>query len=257
MKSRRVAIIQARMSSSRLPGKVLLPLLGRPMIVFMVERVRAARQVDHVVVATSQDTSDEPLADALGEHGIACHRGSLEDVLDRYHSAAVEADATHVLRLTGDCPLMDADQVDRALEELAKGECDYVSNTLQPSYPDGLDVEAFTFPALDHAWRNASLRSEREHVTPYMRTPAAGLRTGSWRGFADASSLRWTVDHLDDYEHVLALVRAVGAVTPQSFDRFDLYRAIENGAVPVTFRHRRNEGYDRSLGIDETVTPPM
>jgi spore coat polysaccharide biosynthesis protein SpsF len=254
---KRVAIIQARTSSSRLPGKVLLPILERPMIVFMAERLGSAKRIDQVVVATSNDASDDPLAAQLARHGIACVRGSLNDVLDRFHRAALETQADHVVRLTGDCPLMDADLVDHALALLAAGDIDYVANTLPPAFPDGLDVEAFTFAALDQAWKNATLRSEREHVTPYMRTPASGLRIGSWTGLVDASALRWTVDHADDYEHVLALVRAVGAARPDGFDRFDLYRATERAGLAIGADHERNAGYRQSLESDGVATPPL
>lgn len=166
---RRVAIIQARMSSSRFPGKVLEPLLGLPMIVFMARRVQQARLVDEVLVATSTDPSDDALAQALQSYGMGCFRGSLNDVLSRFHDAAVHTRADQVVRLTGDCPLMDADLVDRALALLTSSGADYVSNVAPPSYPDGLDVEAFTMAALHDAWRNAQLPSEREHVTLYLR----------------------------------------------------------------------------------------
>lgn len=253
---KRVVVIQARTSSSRLPGKVLLPIMGRPMIVFMVQRLRTSKYIDEIVVATSNDPSDDTLARTLAEHRINCVRGSLDDVLDRFHTAAKQVHAEHVVRLTGDCPLMDVDLVDRALAELASGSVDYVVNTLPPTFPDGLDVEAFTFEALDKAWRQASLQSEREHVTPYMRTPSSGLRVGSWISSTDASALRWTVDHADDYEYVLSLVHAASPNEPDAFDRFDLYRVIEASGLPSGAQHQRNEGYRQSLASDRIATPP-
>jgi len=251
---RRVAIIQARMSSSRFPGKVLAPLSGMPMIVFMLERVRRAHLVDHVVVATSNDSSDDPLAEELAARGIACFRGDLHDVLDRFVQCARAAHADHVVRLTGDCPLMDADLVDRALAELAVGDADYVSNVAPPTYPDGLDVECFTMAALERAWQEARLPSEREHVTPYLRSGAPGIRVRNWSGMADCSALRWTVDHEDDLAHVAALVQACcrepGKSTPAGFDRFDLYRAIEQGSLGAGAAHFRNEGLLKSLAAE-------
>jgi spore coat polysaccharide biosynthesis protein SpsF (cytidylyltransferase family) len=241
---RRVAVIQARMSSSRFPGKVLAPLGGLPMIVFMARRVQKAAQLDQVVVATSDHASDHPLAALLAEHGLTCLRGPLDDVLARFRIAAEQTQADHIVRLTGDCPLMDADLIDRGLRELARGECDYVANVLPPSYPDGLDVECFTRMALETAWREAHLPSEREHVTPFMRAGKHGLRAHGWQGAADLSALRWTVDHPDDLEHVASLVAAVGR---EDFDRFDLLRAIERGAVAPEGAHTRNEGYAKSL----------
>lgn len=257
--TRRVAIIQARMSSSRFPGKVLAPLIGMPMILFMVQRVRTAHRVDKLVVATSTDPSDDPLASLLAEHGIDCYRGSLGDVLDRYVQAARLHNAQHIVRLTGDCPLVDADLIDRCLGELALGDADYVGNCLPPTFPDGLDVECFTREALEKAWREASRPSEREHVTPFMRDDASGLRTRNWRGAVDFSALRWTVDHPEDLLHVQALVRAhfsliEKSMEPTGFDRFDLLRALELNNI-VSIKHRsRNEGYAKSLTDERTVS---
>lgn len=249
-----VAIIQARMSSSRFPGKVLAELAGLPLIVFMVERVRLARRLDAIVVATSTDSTDDPLADELAKRNIACFRGNLDDVLDRFVQCARTLNATHVVRLTGDCPLMDADLVDRGLAELAKGDADYVSNVAPPTYPDGLDVECFTMQALELAWQNAKLPSEREHVTPYLRNGAPGIRVRNWCGSADFSALRWTVDHPDDLQHVATLVDACrsakSASAPGSFDRFDIFRAIETLALGTGALHVRNEGLLKSLAAE-------
>lgn len=252
---RRVAIIQARMSSTRFPGKVLAPLGGMPMILFMVQRVRTARRVDHLAVATSTAPSDDPLAALLAAHGVDCFRGSLSDVLDRYTQAARRHEAQHVVRLTGDCPLMDADLIDRGLEELSHGDVDYVTNTSPPSYPDGLDVECFTMAALETAWREARKPSEREHVTPFIRNGGGRLRVRNWRAAADFSVLRWTVDHPDDLEHVQDLVQAhfdsVGrSVVATGFDRFDLLRVLETRSVAPPSQHMRNEGYAKSLAAE-------
>ena len=251
---RRVAIIQARMSSSRFPGKVLADLAGWPLIVFMVQRVRRAKRVDQVLVATSTDPSDDALAAVLAQNGIDCFRGDLNDVLDRFTHAARGAGADHVVRLTGDCPLMDADLVDRGLTELARGDADYVSNVMPPTYPDGLDVECFTMGALETAWREARLPSEREHVTPFIRNGGGGLRTRSWIAVADFSALRWTVDHQDDLQHVTTLVAACAGncrvEAPTSFDRFDLLRILDAQSVGSGGAHARNEGYAKSLAAD-------
>lgn len=238
------------MSSSRLPGKVLAPLLGLPLIVFMARRVQRAQNIDEVVVATSTDASDDPLAAALFKHSIACVRGSLDDVLDRFRTAARARRATHVVRLTGDCPLMDSDLVDRALALLAASGADYVSNIAPPTYPDGLDVEAFTMAALENAWANATLPSEREHVTLYLRAGHAHVRTAGWSALADLSALRWTVDHADDLVHVRALLEMAGATSATGFDRFDLYRVIERERLGAGANHQRNEGLAKSLAND-------
>lgn len=247
---RRVALIQARMSSSRFPGKVLEPLMGMPLIVFMVQRVRMAKLVDQVLVATSTDSSDDQLAATLNSHSIDCYRGSLEDVLDRFWGAAQYANASHVVRLTGDCPLMDPDLIDTALRGLENG-CEYFCNVMPPTFPDGLDVEAFTIDALHRAWSHAQLKSEREHVTPYLRSPHSGVKCGNWSGAADFSKFRWTVDHPDDLQHVRGLVAATRAVNPTSFDRFDIYRAVERSRLSDGAHHERNEGFAKSLQDDD------
>ena len=251
---RRVAIIQARMSSTRCPGKVLKTLGGLPMIVFMVRRVSKARLVDQVVVATSQDASDDILANVLHEHGIACFRGQLNDVLDRFVQAAREFKADQIVRLTGDCPLMDPDLVDHGLALLAEGDADYVTNTNPPTYPNGLDVECFTREAIENAWQLAKLASEREHVTPFLRKGHAGTRTKNWRAITDLSDFRWTVDHQDDVDHVSALVNAFvkdsGRIEPEAFDRFDLLRSAERHALGQGTLHDRNEGYLKSLALE-------
>jgi spore coat polysaccharide biosynthesis protein SpsF (cytidylyltransferase family) len=220
------------------------------MIVFMARRVQRAQRLDEVVVATSTDASDDPLAAALATHGVACVRGSLDDVLDRFRNAACARNATHVVRLTGDCPLMDADLVDRALALLAASGADYVSNIAPPTYPDGLDVEAFTMAALEDAWANAKLPSEREHVTLYLRAGHAHVRTAGWSALADLSALRWTVDHADDLAHVRALLELAGATSETGFDRFDLYRVIERERLGAGADHQRNEGLAKSLAND-------
>jgi spore coat polysaccharide biosynthesis protein SpsF (cytidylyltransferase family) len=251
---RRVAIIQARMSSSRFPGKVLAQLGDLPMIVFMVERVRQARLVDQIVVATSTDSTDDPLARELAARGIACFRGNLNDVLDRFVQCARTTNADHIVRLTGDCPLMDADLIDQGLNELASSNLDYVSNVAPPTYPDGLDVECFTLQALETAWREAKLPSEREHVTLYLRSGVPNFRVGNWRATADHSALRWTVDHPDDLQHVASLVDACrpteGKSSPIGFDRFDIFRAIEKYALNSGASHARNEGLIKSLAAE-------
>ena len=227
--------------------------MGLPMIVFMARRVQQASLVDQVLVATSTDPSDDALADTVQQHGLACFRGSLDDVLDRFHSAALHAGAGHVVRLTGDCPLMDPDLVDRALALLASSGADYVSNIAPPSYPDGLDVEAFTMASLHDAWSHARLTAEREHVTLYLRAGHAHVKTSGWSAWTDLSGLRWTVDHPDDLAYVKSLVTATGRNTVTGFDRFDLFRCIERDGLGTGALHNRNEGLAKSLAADATV----
>ena len=162
-----VAVLQARAGSSRLPGKVLADLAGKPMLLRQVERIAAARRIEKLVIATSTSTQDDELAGLCAEAGIACHRGALEDVLDRVHGAARAQAADWIVRLTGDCPLIDPSVIDLVIDTATQSGADYVTNAVEPTWPDGLDVEVARMEALDAAWREATLPSEREHVMPF------------------------------------------------------------------------------------------
>ena len=239
-----VAIVQARTSSSRLPGKVLEPLNGVPMIVFMLRRVARARKLNHFLVATSVDKSDDVLAKVVADHGFDCYRGDLTDVLARYDAAAKLNAADIVVRLTGDCPLTDADLIDRAVSTLLDGSFDYVSNGDPPTFPDGLDVEAFTSDALSKAHERTQLPSDREHVTPYIRRTKELFRQANLRSSIDLSALRWTVDHADDLEFVRALIQTVDRHDITHADRFSFLRALEiHGANLPRNLHVRNERF--------------
>lgn len=248
--SRTVALIQARVSSTRFPGKVLEDLAGLPMIVFMVERVRQAATLDDVVVVTSTDASDDSLAQVLARHRIACFRGDLHDVLARYAAAAAHEQASEIVRLTGDCPLLDPSIVDRVVTARRQAGVDYASNIDPPTYPDGFDVEVFTSAALARAHSEARLPSEREHVTPWMRTAVAGMRRVNCQAIADFSSLRLTVDYPDDLRAVRAVVAQLASSRP-TFDAFDVLRCLSQRAdIRSMNAHERNEGYAKSLAAD-------
>jgi len=146
-----LAILQARTSSSRLPGKVLKPILGKPMLLLQIERVRRARKIDKLVVATSNDPSDDGIEALCKQHGIDCFRGSLNDVLDRFYRAALTYNPEHIVRLTGDCPLIDPELVDSIIDMHLEGNYDYTSNAIQMTFPDGLDVEILTIKVLKEA----------------------------------------------------------------------------------------------------------
>ena len=235
------------MSSSRYPGKVLEPLSGMPMIAFMVDRVRRARRIDDVIVVTSVDSSDDPLAAILAERRIPSFRGDLNDVLARYACAARTHDSDIVVRLTGDCPLIDPEIIDRIIDLLDSTGSDYASNVDPPSYADGLDVEAFTRATLERADREASSLAEREHVTLWMRSEQAGLRRACLTSLVDSSHLRLTVDYPDDLAVVRRLVNALGDA-PAHGDHYDMLRCIDRDRSLLDLnRHARNEGLTISL----------
>jgi glutamate-1-semialdehyde 2,1-aminomutase len=196
-----VAIVQARMGSTRLPNKVMKPIAGVPMIKLLLERLALAAEVDEIVVATSEDARNHPLADHVLALGYRCYRGSENDVLDRYLQAAKTAAADVVVRITGDCPLIDPGLVDEAIRRFKAAGVDYLSNTSPPSYPDGLDTEVFTFAALERAAREAEKAFDREHVTPFLRE-AGQFRQAAMQNDEDLSALRWTVDEPADFEVV-------------------------------------------------------
>jgi glutamate-1-semialdehyde 2,1-aminomutase len=196
-----VAIAQARMGSSRLPGKVMRQIGGMPMIGLLLHRLSLATRVDKIVVTTSQNPNNAPLVEYVQGRGIACETGSEDDVLDRYVRAARSHKADVVVRITGDCPLVDAALVDEVIGRFEAAEVDYFSNTAPPTYPDGLDIEVFTMAALERAAGEATAVYDREHVTPYLKREGV-FRRGGMQGKEDLSALRWTVDELADFEVV-------------------------------------------------------
>lgn len=209
------AILQARMSSTRLPGKVMRDLLGRPMIERQLERLRRCRTLSRIVVATSDDPSDDPLAQAVGGTGVDVFRGPLQDVLGRFVGAAETLGLEGPLvRLTADCPLADADVVDACVRLQAETGADYASNALKRTYPRGLDVEVFTLEALEAAGREADDAYEREHVTPFLYRRPERFRMVDLLQTRDESRLRWTVDTPDDFEFVSRVYAALYPANP-------------------------------------------
>jgi len=211
-----LAILQARMSSSRLPGKVLMPLAGAPMIVRQIERVSRARRIDRLVVATSVDVSDDPLADVVRREGVAVFRGDLADVQARFIGALDQyGPADHVVRLTGDCPLADPVVIDATIDKVVSAGADYGSNTPpHRTYPKGLDVEVMTAAALRAAAARATTPEEHEHVTWILHQ-----RPDLWRQVflsqgPEEGDVRWTVDFPHDYAFVAAVYDALYPLNP-------------------------------------------
>ena len=235
----RTAFIQARTSSTRFRGKVLQPLGGVPMIIFMVQRVRQSGSLDNVVVVTSEDSSDDPLARVLEDGGIPHFRGDLHDVLGRYLAAAQKFDVQRVVRLTGDCPLIDPHVIDEVVSLLESSGADYVSNVDPPTYPDGLDVEAFTRAALERAAAAATAIPDREHVTLWMRSEASGLIRKCKKNLIDSSHIRLTVDYPEDLEMVRRIVDVLGP----NPDQFAILRHLDRHPYLLEIsQHVRNEG---------------
>jgi len=201
------AIIQARMGSTRLPGKVLAEVGGHPMLWYVIERTRAAKTLDDVIVATTTEPADDIIVAFCRQHGVSCFRGSETDVLDRYYHAACQHDVRIVVRITSDCPLIDPGIVDKTVRAFLAEQADYASNSLVRTYPRGLDTEVMTAGALETAWREAQQPYQRSHVTPYIYENPEWFRILSVTGEEDYSAYRWTVDTPEDLE----LVRAIYA----------------------------------------------
>ena len=207
--TRIVGIMQARMSSTRLPGKVMKPLLGEPMLTRQVERLLRSARMSILVIATSDRADDDVIAAHAEKLGVPVFRGSLSDVLDRYYQAAKLHDAAHVLRTTADCPFIDPTVMDLVIDEHLAGGWDYTTNNLPPSWPHGLDLEVMTMNALAGAWQDARLPDEREHVTPFIRRRPERFRIGNVASPQNNASMRWTVDEPEDYEFTRRVYEAL------------------------------------------------
>lgn len=204
-----LAVLQARMSSTRLPGKVLMPLAGAPMIVRQIERVSRTRRIDRLVVATSDQPSDDALAQIVRREGVAVHRGPLDDVQARFLGALDAHPAEHLVRLTGDCPLADPEAIDATIDLLLASGADYASNTpILRAWPKGQDVEAMTAAALRRAARTPSPEG-REHVTWDIWNEPQRYRIAWLQAAAEDGDIRWTVDRPDDYAFVAAVYEAL------------------------------------------------
>lgn len=194
-----LAILQARISSSRLPGKVLKEVDGKPILSYEIDRIKQAKKIDKLVLATSVNTEDDPLEQLAISCGIECYRGDLHNVLKRYYDCAVHYQADTIVRLTGDCPIIDPTIIDEVITLYEKEKADYASNTLRRTYPDGLDVEVFRFEALERAFQNAQTESDKEHVTKYIYTHPEDFRLFGLTNDIDYSYIRWTLDNINDF----------------------------------------------------------
>jgi spore coat polysaccharide biosynthesis protein SpsF len=213
---RTVIVVQARTGSSRLPGKVLLPLAGAPLLERMLERVRAARTADEVVLATTVDVSDDPIRELAGRLGVRCYSGHATDLLDRHVRAGLDARSDAVVKIPSDCPLIDPGVIDRVLAFARAHESayDYVSNLHPATYPDGNDVEWMPMRILEVAWREAAREFEREHTTPFIWERPERFRLGNvvWETGLDFSmSHRWTIDYPEDYRFLCAVYEELHA----------------------------------------------
>ncbi len=250
-----VVVVQARMSSSRFPGKMLTSICGEPLAVRVCRRASLARNIRSVVLATSEDESDTPLATTVSDAGFPVFRGSLDDVLTRFYNAARTSNCNTVVRITGDCPLLDPTMLDNMIVGFFSGHFDYGSNTQPPTYPDGFDIEIMTMTALAEANNSAAAGHQREHVTPYLREHPERFRTLSYRHPSGKSwaHLKCCIDTKDDARKVEALIAACNlsnnsSVEP-SFERVAKCLAENPQLETLLTVEKRNDGALKSLKL--------
>jgi spore coat polysaccharide biosynthesis protein SpsF (cytidylyltransferase family) len=248
-----MAFVQARMGSTRLPGKVLLDLAGKPVLQRVLERVARSR-VDQAVLLTTALPEDTPLAETAEGWGFKVFRGSEQDVLDRFYQAAQRWQPDRIVRITADCPVMDPEVINTVLDAQQQAGADYCSNCLEETYPDGEDVEVFTRQALEQAWRKAELPSEREHVTPYIRNHPELFRQHSVRAEQNWGGKRWTLDNPEDYVFLKALYAAlIGDSEFFGIAETLSYLAHHPELEAINGQIVRNEGYLKSLREDGEI----
>lgn len=222
-----VAIIQARMGSTRLPGKILKKVLDKPLLEYQIERVKRAALIDEIVIATTTNESDQPIIDFCNKHSILFYRGSEDDVLSRYYEAAKEYKAEIVVRLTSDCPIIDPVVIDKVIEYYIDNhdEYNYVSNTLKRTFPRGYDTEVFSFETLENAYINADSEAEKEHVTPYINQRPALFSIGQVLQKIDDSDFRLTVDTTEDFILIEKIITSL-YINNTNFDNYDVVNLL-------------------------------
>ena len=250
------AIIQARVSSSRLPRKVLADIAGKSMIQRVIERVKGASLLDCVILATSDRPEDAPLARIARRLNVGVYLGSLDDVLDRYYQASNCFGVKTIVRITADCPLLDPAIIDRVLTVFLEGGFDYASTSYPVStFPDGLDVEVCTKEALAKAWKDSSLLSEREHVTPYIWKNPHEFRLTGVVNPEDLSGMRWSVDEERDLQFIRKVYYYLEDESGRIFGMNEILTILDQHSELLEINQGipNNEGYWRSLKKDREV----
>lgn len=245
-------ITQARIGSTRLPGKVLLPIGEESLLSIHLKRLKECALINQIVVATTFEDGVDRLIDICKEYEVDYHQGSLEDVLDRFYQAAIQYQPDWVIRVTSDCPLLDSRVVDQVVREALKRNVDYCANIITEDFPDGQDVEVFKFSALQRAWKEATLNSEREHVTPYIRNNS-DLKGGELftahdvKCHSNFNSIRMTVDEKADLIAIRRLTDELGITsTWEEYVEYIIKYSDSIGNTDII----RNEGYQNSLTKD-------
>jgi len=251
-----LAITQARIGSTRLPEKILKTIQGESLLEIHLKRILQSKLISKLKVATTIEPDAIKIIEICNSLGIEVYRGSVNNVLERFYLTALPESPDWMVRLTSDCPLIDPMEIDRVIQFAIANDLDYVSNTLQPTFPDGMDTEVFKFTALERAWKEAKLTSEMEHVTPYI------WKNSTYKGGnlftsdcvindEDFSDVRLTVDTLEDFNVIENLVKLLG--TEKSW--FEYVKALqEHPEIRKINKHfTRNEGYEKSINKDKSL----
>ena len=246
-----VAFLQARTDSTRLPNKVLKPILDKPMIIHQLERTARSSKIDKLILLTSDEPNDDKLANVVKEHGFNLFRGSKDNVLERFYLCAKSLKLNNndiIVRLTGDCPLHDSKIIDELIEAYQNSRVDYMANCIEPLYPDGLDVEVFSFRALQEAYHKASKSSQKEHATPYIRE-SSDFISKDLEGDKVYPQWRLTVDEPSDFEVVKKIYQYFNH-NKFSFKEMVAFLEQHPEIIAINSTINRNEGYLKSLKED-------
>lgn len=249
-----IAIVQARMTSTRLPGKVLKKLAGKTVIWHVFNQLSFSQKINKIILATSTDPSDDLLEEWAIKNNKNFFRGDLDNVLKRFYDTAKKFNGEVIVRITADCPLIDPKVVDKVVEKFINGDYDYLSNTNPPTFPDGLDTEVFTFNALKEANENAKLKSELEHVTPYIRNHPEKFKLGNFSGTTNYENYRWTLDNPEDYKFLTAIFDNL--YKENSFiDHKAVLKFISQNKelLKINSKIKRNEGFRKSINEDKEL----
>lgn len=248
-----VAVIQARMASTRLPGKVMMKINGISVLQCLTNQLSHATLLDRTIIATTHNKNDDVIVDLARSLKLDSFRGNSLDVLDRYYQCAKHFSLNHIVRITSDCPLLDPEIIDKTISLYNKGNFDYVNNFSKKRYPYGTEVEVFSFETIEKAWRNAEKPSEREHVTPYIYNNPDKFVLGSIEPNVDLSNLHWSVDRIADLELVRFLYKKINH-RPIHVD--DILKVIteDPSVLEINKNSDPNEGYLKSLQYDKEAT---
>lgn len=249
-----LAILQARMSSRRLPGKVLLPIQNKPMLLREIERIQKSKLINKLIVATSNAPEDDAIEKMCQDNGVLCYRGSLNNVLERFQQISALYNPTNIIRITGDCPLIDAEIIDQVIIRHVENNNDYTSNAIIPTFPDGLDTEIFKREVLEHIFKQANKSSLKEHVTLYVHENPDLFKIENVSNSSDLSNQRWTVDELEDYEFIRVIYDHLYPENP-SFSYEDIVSFLNEHPqyLKINDRFSRNEGLIKSLEADNKI----